>query len=54
MTTVTAFNMQEKLAEDYKQASEVSPRTGRTLMSQSTAADVCVCVCVCVLVKHLW
>lgn len=23
MTTVTAFNMQEKLAEDYKQASEV-------------------------------
>ncbi len=23
MTTVTAFNMQEKLAEDYKKASEV-------------------------------
>ena len=23
MTTVTAFNMQEKLAEDYRQASEV-------------------------------
>lgn len=26
MTTVTAFNMQDKLAEDYKQASEVMRR----------------------------
>jgi len=27
MTTVTAFNMQDKLASEYRQASEVSGRT---------------------------
>ena len=31
MTTVTAFNMQEKLAEDYKRASEV-----RTLLFEGS------------------
>lgn len=39
MTTVTAFNMQEKLAEDYKQASEVMMRGARTAVSACTLAS---------------
>lgn len=45
MTTVTAFNMQEKLAEDYKQASEV-PTTillafGRRRSTKKCAGYAC-------------